>query len=89
MTVGVGVGVTVGLGLGVGVGVGVPSGGVGVGPAFCRITPMLVLKLLLGEKSTQPVGGFGVAKKKDPVRTGSSLSKLRLALLVFVCWIPT
>src|SRR6266446_8062427 len=68
MGVGVGVGVGVGLGVGVGVrlgvavgvGVGVPLGGVGVGPPFWRMTPMLGLKLLVGEKSNQVVTGLGV-----------------------------
>ena len=41
--VGVNVGVGVGLGVIVGVGVGVPAGGVGVGPAFWRVTPMFNL----------------------------------------------
>src|SRR6266446_5997316 len=58
--VGVGVGVAVGVGVWVGVGVGVPLGGVGVGPPFWRITPMLGLKFWPGEKSNQVVTGLGL-----------------------------
>src|SRR5436190_37597 len=76
------------MGVGVGVGVGVPPGGVGVGPPFWRITPMLSLKELSGAKSFQTDGGRGVAIKNAPVRMGASLSKLRLALVVLVWWIP-
>jgi hypothetical protein len=49
---------------------------------------MLSLKLLPGDSSNQAVPS-GICRKKLPLRIGTSVSKPRLALVVFVWWIPT
>jgi hypothetical protein len=49
---------------------------------------MLSLKLLPGDSSNQAVPS-GIWRKKLPLRIGTSVSKLRLALVLFVWWIPT
>jgi hypothetical protein len=82
-TTGVGVGVGVGVGT-MGVGVGDTVGdGVGEGPGVWRIKPMLSLKLLPGASSKKAVP-VGIARKKEPLRIGFSVSKLRPTLTVFV-----
>ena len=72
--------------VGVGVGVRVAEGeglGVGDGAPVRRFKPILSLKLLPGAASKKAVP-VGIARKNEPLRIGFSVSKLRLALVVFV-----